>query len=191
VRRAANATPVQCGAAPGVLPTGTFTVSDVITATNSGNGSGSLVAGAAVVELQLLVNGAVADMKTVAVTLAVATTGISALTTTAATIPIGGAPPTYSATVVNPGPSLSPVVLQGWMHQGTARRAAGGTMIVVGGATPVGVLPTGTFTVAGSIVAFNTGGGSGTLVPGPATFELEMTMNGTLIQMKTLAVTLV
>ncbi|MEO8333644.1 MAG: hypothetical protein ABI664_01640 [bacterium] len=117
--------------------------------------------------------------------------GITALTTTAISVPIGGAAATYSAIVVNSGPVLPNVVLQGWMHQGTARRAAAGSMIVVGGGTPSGVLPTGTFTVAGSIAAFNTGGGSGILVAGPATFELELTANGTLIQMKTLAVTLV
>jgi hypothetical protein len=75
------------------------------------------------------------------------------------------------------------------MNQGTVRRAAGGTMVFITGQA-VGALPSGMFNVAGSISVSNTNGGSGTLVAGPATFELQMTLNGTLLESKTIPVTL-
>jgi len=186
-RRAAGGALVVCGAGTGVLPNGTFTVSGSLTASNSTGGTGTLVPGAATFELQLIDNGTVVDTKTVPVTLAPNVPGIVALGPSGQTVTIGSSI-TYAATVVNPGASLSNVVLQGWMNQGAARRAAGGTLIICGAGA--GVLPTGTFGVSGSIVASNTTGGSGTLVDGAATFELQLIVNGALSDTKTLAVTL-
>ncbi len=186
-RRAAGGSMVVCGAGTGVLPNGTFTVSGSIVASNSGGGAGTLVPGAATFELQLMENGTVLETKTVAVTLAPNTPGIAALSPSSQTVFLGSSI-TYTATLRNPGASLSNVVLQGWINQGTARRAAGGSMVMCGAG--VGVLPNGSFNVSGSIVASNTTGGAGTLVDGAATFELQLIVNGTLLEAKTVAVTL-
>jgi hypothetical protein len=47
------------------------------------------------------------------------------------------------------------------------------------------------FNVTGTLAVSNTTSGTGTLVAGPATFELQMTLNGTLLELKTISVTLV
>jgi hypothetical protein len=186
-RRAAGGSMVVCGAAPGVLPNGTFPVSGSISTSNTAGGTGTLVPGAATFELQLIENGAVLETKTVAVTLAPNTPSIGALSPNSDTVMFGSSI-AYTATLTNPGASLSNVVLQGWIDQGTARRAAGGSMVMCGAG--VGVLPNGTFNVQGSIVASNATGGTGTLVDGPATFELQLLVNGTVLETTTVAVTL-
>jgi hypothetical protein len=151
-------------------------------------GTGTLVPGPATFELQLIDNETVVGTQTIPVTLQPNTPGIASLTPTTTTIAIGSAP-SYAATLRNPGAPLSNVILQGWINQGTVRNAAGGTMVFITGQA-VGALPSGMFNVAGSISVSNTSAGSGTLVAGPATFELQMTMNGTLLESKTLSVTL-
>jgi hypothetical protein len=187
-RRAAGGSMVMCGAGVGVLPNGTFPVSGSISTSNTAGGTGTLVPGAATFELQLLENGTVLETQTVAVTLAPNTPSITALNPISGSVFIGGSSTPYTAMLTNPGASLSNVVLQGWIDQGTARRAAGGSMVMCGAG--VGVLPNGTFNVSGSIVASNTTGGTGTLVPGAATFELQLIVNGTVLETKTVAVTL-
>jgi uncharacterized repeat protein (TIGR01451 family) len=128
-----------------------------------------------------------AESAAFAVTLAPNTPSIGALSPNSDTVMFGSSI-AYTATLTNPGASLSNVVLQGWIDQGTARRAAGGSMVMCGAG--VGVLPNGTFNVQGSIVASNATGGTGTLVDGPATFELQLIVNGTVLETKTVTVTL-
>jgi hypothetical protein len=171
----------------GVLPTGTLSVSGPIFASNESGGSGALVPGPATFELQLVVNDAVVHTRTVPITLQPNGPGIAALGSSAGSVRIGASAP-YAATLRNPGPSLSNMVLQGWIAQNGARRAAGGVVVLVGAGN--GVLPTGSFDVTGSIVASNATSGSGTLVPGAATFELQLTMDGTLVESRTIPVVL-
>jgi hypothetical protein len=102
---------------------------------------------------------------------------------------IGGPTTPFSATVTNPGASQSNVILQGWMNQGSARRAAGGALITCG-SNPSGVFPTGTFAVTGFYSASNTTGGTGGLIPGPATFELQLIANGIVLATQTTPVVL-
>ena len=78
----------------------------------------------------------------------------------------------YTATIQNPGVDRSLVLIQGWIRQGTARRAAGGGDVTCG--PELGVLPNGSCQELGSIVASNATSGTGTLVPGAATFEVEL-----------------
>ncbi len=72
---------------------------------------------------------------------------------------IEGASGPHTATIENPGPGLSAIVLQGWISQGTARRAGGETLVDCGSGG--GVVPNGTFTVPAAIAASNGGGGIG------------------------------
>ena len=189
-RRTAGVAAVDCGSGAGVLPNGTFNVSGTIGATNGGTGTGTLVPGAATFELQLLDGtGAELNSITAAVTLAPNTPVFSAPTPSTTSVIITGTPTSYSTTLTNPGSSRSNVVLQGFLNQGTARRDAGALTLNVG--SGAGVLPTGlSFPVSGSIAASNTSGGTGTLVPGAATFELQLLANGTSLGSQTAPVTL-
>jgi hypothetical protein len=187
-RREAGGANVSCGAEAGVLPSGTFTIPGSISTSNTRGGTGTLVPGAATFELQLLENGTVLGTRTIAISLQPATPGIAALSSSTGVILIGGPVGSYAATLRNPGTNLSNVVLQGFLIQGSTRHAAGGTVVIAGAGN--GVLPTGFCNVAFSISASNTVGGTGTLVTGPATFELQMTMNGSLLELKTITVML-
>ncbi|HEX4933685.1 MAG TPA: Ig-like domain-containing protein, partial [Gemmatimonadaceae bacterium] len=81
---------------------------------------------------------------------------------------IDGAPWYYAATLSNR--STTPrtnVALQGWIEQGSARRAAGGQLVTC--TSSPGVLPFGTCVrPVNGITASNATAGTGTLVPGPA-----------------------
>ena len=173
-----------------MLPNGTFTLSGAVAATNGGSGSGTLVPGSATFELQLLDgNGNALDTRSAALTLAPNTPTLGAPTLTSTPVIIDGATTAYTTTLTNPGPNLSNVVLQGWLNQGVARRAAGGMQVNVGSGS--GQLPTGpSVAVSGSISASNSSGGVGTLVPGAATFELQLLVNGTVVQTQFVSTTL-
>ena len=71
---------------------------------------------------------------------------ISALTLSRNSAFIDGPGVSYTATLNNPGSSLSGVAIQGWMVQGAVTHAAGGTVVFCG--SDAGVLPTGTCTVS-------------------------------------------
>lgn len=83
---------------------------------------------------------------------------------------------TYTATIYNPGGTLTGVVAQGYMTQWAARRAAGGTLVDCH-AGP-GVVPNGNCLVTFTAAASNTTAGTGTLVPGDANFELDIVVGG-------------
>jgi hypothetical protein len=148
-----------------------------------------LVPGPATFELQLIEGGNVLETRTLPLTLQPNVTGVASLTLPTTTIAIGGSS-SFAATLRNPGAALSGVLLQGWIDQGATRRAAGGSMVFLPG-QPVGVLPSGLSDVPGFIGVSNTGAGNGTLVPGAAIFELQMIMNGTLLETRTVPITLV
>lgn len=90
------------------------------------------------------------------------------------TLTIGGGLVDVTATFNNPGATLSPVIMQMWITQGTTFKAANGGSVNCGGA--LGDLPTGGCTFGASAAAANGAAGSGTLVPGPAV--LEVTLRG-------------
>ena len=182
---------IDCGSGVNVLPTGTCSVSVVLDASNDSAGAGLLVQGAAKFELQLTRNGTAVDTAAIAATLVShKPPRLSALTLSSDTATIDGAFVPFTATIENTGPSLSGVLIQGVVLQGTVdaacrwngrhlwqrqRRSAERRVhgrIVLGGVQPVG----------------------GTVVPGPATFELDLYVsnNGitTLLDKKTIQVTL-
>jgi hypothetical protein len=195
---AAGGTLVDCGAGLGVLPTtnpGTCSVAFVATASTTAAGNGTLTYGPAQFVLHLYkapAGGPVTefDRKTIAVTI-IASARITSLTPSSSYVVLGASSTPYSATLENLGPSLSDVLIQGWIIQGSARRAAGGTQVFCEAGD--GVLPTGTCTVPSDISASNSGVGSGTLATGPATFELDLQdfAGGTLLDKRFIPITLV
>src|SRR5262249_44717827 len=158
---------------------GSFTVTGSIAASNAGGGTGTLAPGAATFEVQLTQGTTVLATSTVPLTLVSTAPTMTALTPNATSVTLEGAAVAYSTTLNNPGASQTNVLLQGWINQGTVRRAAGGAMVMCGAG--VGVLPTGSFPVQGSMGASNGSGGSGTLVAGAATLEVQMIQNNVVL----------
>jgi hypothetical protein len=102
----------------------------------------------------------------------------------------------YVATIQNPGAALgsanTPVILQGWVQQGTTRRAAGGTVLTC---ASQGVLPSGTCVQNGGASPNDIqAAGSGTFAVGSATLVLELWSgsvgSGTLLATKSIPITL-
>src|SRR5262249_27023840 len=88
-----------------------------------------------------------------AATLTPAPPTIAAPALAQALLAIEGAPGPSTATLANPGPDLSGIALQGWISQGTARRAAGAMLVDCG--RGAGVVPNGTFTIPAGVTASN------------------------------------
>ena len=106
------------------------------------------------------------------------------------TLKIGGPGITYFATVTNLGGSaVTNIGLQGLVIQGSANRAAGGTSVVCG--VSIGVLPPGSCTFGFSLIASNSAGGSGILVPGAATAKFDLVWTYGILASVSLPITLV
>lgn len=195
-REASPKAGVNCGGFPATLPNGTCSLTFGAAATNSGNGTGTLVPGAAVFELDVIqtVGGVetVLASKTLSITL-VAPATISNVVLNSTTLLIDGPSVGWTATLSNPGLILKGVFMQGEIHQGATVKGAGGATITCGAA--LGVLPPGTCTFSFTVTASNAAGGTGTLVPGAATFQLQLLQSNdtttTVLDTKTVAVTLV
>lgn len=174
LRHGANGTVINCGSGSGVLPTGTCTVSFSYSASNGLSGAGTLVPGAATFELDLEDGtGAVESTVSVPVTLLPDHPLITAIDFSSDTVFIDGRSTSYTAALENPNGSHTGVVIQGWISQGSVTHAAGGTVVNCGQGS--GVLPTGSCTVPFGAGASNDGrSGAGTLVPGTATFLLQL-----------------
>jgi Tfp pilus assembly major pilin PilA len=105
-------------------------------------------------------------------------------------VPLGGSVP-YTATITNPtGGVLRGLVVQGWVRQGAARRAAGGA-VLMGCGPALGDLAPGTCRVQWSLVPSNSNSGTGTLVAGSATAEVELRTDLAVVSTFTLPITLV
>jgi len=194
--RLAVTTPLTCAGTLGTLPNTTCSMSFNVAASNGGDGSGTLVPGAAVFVLDVVqdVGGTptVLATKSLNVNLAGAV-AISSLTLESLTLTIGGPSVGWTAIVTNPEGTRQNVVLQGELFQGSTEKGAGGLSVTCGSA--IGVLPPGDCTISFAATASNSAGGPGTLVPGDATFRLQLieTSGGTstVLDTKTIAVTLV
>lgn len=88
------------------------------------------------------------------------------------TLVIGGSNVPYSITIQNPGAALSGVLIQNYIVQGTANKAANGTVVSCPSST-LGDLPQGTCTFGWNAGASNQTG-TGTLVPGAATLQVQL-----------------
>ncbi|MDJ0748631.1 MAG: hypothetical protein QNJ11_04055 [Woeseiaceae bacterium] len=101
---------------------------------------------------------------------------------------IGGSLVPYTANISNTGSELSPVILQAYIEQPGASRAAGGLQV---NCAATGVLPAGVCPVSFTLEADNQNAGSGTLVPGPATARFDVQLGGDVIDTITVPITLV
>ena len=171
---------VQTSCAPGAgsLPKGTCTMTFDVRASSSTAGAGAFQSGPAVLRVRVLqtANGSTTELatRTIDVNLVVvppSTPSIASLTLANTTLTIDGPGTSYTAKLQNPLAPLLNVTLQGWIVQGSSRYAAGGFTVICGG---LAVLPTGTCEVTSVAVASNQNSGVGLLVPGPATFELQL-----------------
>ena len=186
--RAAGGLQVVCGAGIGNLPPGQCPVSFTLGASNAAAGTGTLVPGPALARFELRDDGTVLDVDTVPVTLLPAVT-IDSVDLSSTSLAIEGAGVPYTAFVTNYTPgTLSTVVLQAYIDQGAASRAAGGLQVVCGAGT--GSLPPGQCPVSFTLGASNSAAGTGTLVPGSAVARFEVRDDGILLATFTVSVTL-
>lgn len=88
------------------------------------------------------------------------------------TLVIGGPDATSTVTLQNPGSSVENITLQGSIVQGATTRSAGSAAAFCGSGT--GILPNGTCTMTFGALAFNGLPGTGTLVPGDASYVLNL-----------------
>jgi hypothetical protein len=196
VVKGAGGTYATCGSAVGTLPT-TGTGSCSLRLAASASGDGDLVPGSANFVLHLykaVANTAPIeyDTKTVAVTLVSNGPTLGSVVPAYSYMPLGSGFTQYKAVIENPGGPVANVVLQAWIRQGSARRAAGGETITCNGG-PIGLLPGGECIVLPSANASNDPiiAGTGTLVLGPATLEVELKVAGTVVDTKSAPITLV
>jgi hypothetical protein len=191
-RREAGTVAVSCGSSPGVLGTGSCTISGAVVASNASSGSGTLVPGDASFELDLKEGTTVLSRRSIPVGL-VSTApphiglswGLSSLS-----IVLDGSPITYSiAELDNPGLDASNVRLWGWITQGSTRRFTGETELTCG--TEPGVLRHGVCAGFWSPISATSAGVGGPLIPGPATFELQLLVNGTKVDSSSVSTMLV
>ena len=114
---------------------------------------------------------------------------IDSLNLSSTTQSIGGATIPYTAALFNgTGATVSSVLVQAYINQGSASRAAGGA--VVSCAQVLGDLPAGVCNFNFSVSASNSNAGTGILVPGNATARFELRNNNTLFSVFTVPVTL-
>lgn len=162
-RSGGSATP-SCGGAGYVLPQSTCLASALLSVTNASPGSGTLVAGPATLQVQLLYNGALAATRTSFVTL------VDARFTSASTNPnpilIGGATQAYSVTLANAGNALTSVSVVATVRQGAIQRTVSATPVLC--TATAGSLPSGACTFTGSYAVPN----DGALAGGAATLSL-------------------
>ena len=96
---------------------------------------------------------------------------ITDLTVGSTTLTIGGQSEPVTVTIHNPGGTVTSVVTQLWIRQGSTFKAAGGGGNYCGSVLDV---PPGDCTYSLTVAANNASAGPGTLVPGPATFEVYL-----------------
>jgi hypothetical protein len=194
-RRAAGGTNVTCGSLGGTLPNGECLQSSVIDANNGPSaGTGTLVSGSATFELELIHRDGtvetILDTKTIPITLVANTPSIVSISVTAPSLQINGPRSTYTAVVYNPtGATLTGVVVQEFIDQDPATSRPAGGVVLTCTATN-GEMPPGSCVVSFTVGAQNSGLGTGTLVAGAARFRLELRQGSTLLDTKTVPVTL-
>jgi hypothetical protein len=181
---------VDCGSGSGVLPVGTCTVSSTFRASNADPGVGQLTLGPAFLTVSLLDSaGYYQETKSVRLTIIPNTLTISGMSASSLTAVIDGASVPYTATLQNPGATLSNIFVMASVVQGATRRSAGGTLVNCGSGS--GVLPTGACTVPSTYTVSTSLSGTGTFVTGPAALELRVTQGlTTVLYTMTIPVTL-
>ena len=186
--RAAGGRQVQCNGGPvGQLPTGACSVpSDVVPFNAPNAGTGTLVPGPATLEIYLAQGTTILDSKIIPVTLVMSGPGIIGIELSAASVLIGEQIE-YTATFYNP--TSQPVLsagFQGLLTQGSiVDFGTGGGPVECAGV--FGTLPPGVCTTTSTLNTRNVIA-TPEWSPGPATFRLELSTGGTLLDSKFLTV---
>jgi hypothetical protein len=172
--KGADGVGVTCGGPGGELPTtgtGVCTIQSHIRALDDSNG-GTLTPGAAVLFMDLIDGSGLFDRQQVNITLVAKAASIGGVR-----LPRDfalGSVTGITAILQNAGPALQGMVFRSAISQGTARREAGERQVQCPG-RPLGELPTDGCTLAATVFAMNApNAGTGTLIPGPATLELDL-----------------
>lgn len=97
---------------------------------------------------------------------------ITDVTAAQTTLTLDGGTLQTSVSITNPGFLLEGIIVQAWITQGDAWRAAGGASVSCG--AELGELPTGTCTVQQGVGVSELADGYGTLEPGPARLEIHL-----------------
>jgi len=187
-RWAGSSAPFSCGPGPCTIPAGPSSVPAGqfnVVASNEFPGTGTLLCGPATMEIDLTHDGTL--LQTVTTTLTISHSGgclrpeRAALSPT--TLEIGGLEGTATVTVENDNMApVSDLVVQGWIVQGTARRAAGNSAPFT--------CASGSCVQQFNFVANNDFPGTGTLVCGSATAEFDLMQGDTPRQRNEIAITL-
>jgi hypothetical protein len=167
--------PLNCAGTPATLQGGSCDMTFNASVSSSATGTGTLAPGSAVFVLDVIqtVGSTVTVLATKSLTVnLVAPAAISSLTLNSTTLAIDGPSVGWTATLSNPGVIQKDVFMQGVIIQGSTQKGAGGATVTCGAA--IGVLPPGTCTFSFTVTAANAAGGPGTLVPGAATFQLQL-----------------
>jgi hypothetical protein len=196
--RDAGTAPVWCeGGTPGSLPVNSTCSAHIQAAiTNNAEGTGTLMAGSATFEAHLVQTSGkkqnTLDVAAEGITLQTLPAGdpqITDLLLNSMELVIEGPGVGYTATIDNPGPPLSDVVVQAYISQGETDKAAGG--VVASCPLPNGQVPTGECQHSWAAYASNSFTGPGTLVPGPAELRVELWQSGTRLDSYAVDITLV
>ena len=176
-RWAGSSAPFSCGPGPCTIPAGPSSVPDGQFNVDAGNqfpGSGTLMCGPATMEIDLTHEGTL--LQTVTATLTISHSGGcvrpegAALSPT--TLQLNGLEGTATVTVENDNMApVSDLAVQGWIVQGTARRAAGNSAPFT--------CARGSCVQRFNFVANNALPGTGTLLCGAATAEFDLTQGET------------
>ena len=171
-RSAGSSAPFSCDPGPCTIPAGPSSVPDGqfnVVASNDFPGTGTLRCGPATMEVDLMQDGTLSQSVTAPTTLShvggCVRTETASLSPT--TLDIDGLEGTATVTVSNDTlTAVSDLVVQGWINQGSTRRAAGNS-------APFACNP-GSCTQSFNFVANNSFEGTGTLMCGSATAEFDL-----------------
>lgn len=192
VTHAAGGTNVLCSPLPGgTLPTGTCSFDWSASASNLSGGSGTFTAGPATLLVTLVHNSQTLDSWSEQITIVEPSDAYLANVTPAAwEFIIGGNAVSSSILIRNPTQATyGSVNLHARIRQGSAVRQAGGGGQVNCGSSR-GQLPPGDCLESLSITASNATGGDGTLAPGAAVLEIELTRSGDTLSIVSLPIML-
>jgi hypothetical protein len=200
-RRAAGGTLVgtNCGGSVGTMAPGTCRLFSRLSASNRAeiNGTGTLVPGPATARFDLFEASAIHETLRIPITLETfvppptPAASIDNVTLSSNTVRIEGPSVAYTAALSNAsGSDISTVFVRAYITQGSTSRAAAGAAVRCGAAEP-GVLPPGSCDFNFGLIASNSTGGSGVLVPGPATARFELHWDYGIIATYEVAISLV
>lgn len=173
---------IRCGFSTGQLPKGVCTDQASFVVSNTANGWGAISPGPATVHVELRQLATTISAFDVPVTI-VLRPHIEGVSIPNAFSQVIGALNHFTVVLANGGQAYGGVVVQNYIIQGSTRIPASGSLVLC--AAPLGSLPTGTCPDASDLVP------TSPLVPGPATAEVDLIINGVLFDTRAVSIWLV